>query len=36
MYAKVTALVRALLCYRLDAGTDLGKLAATVASLVEP
>ena len=36
VFAKVTALVRALPCYRLDAGTDLEELAATVASLVEP
>ena len=33
---KLSRLVRALPCYRLDAGTDLRRLAATVASLVEP
>jgi len=33
---KLGALVRALPCYRLDAGTDLDALAATVASLVDP
>jgi len=33
---KLSRLVRELPCYRLDAGTDLTHLAATVASLVEP
>jgi len=33
---KLNHLVRALPCYRLDAGTDLDQLAATVANLAQP
>ena len=35
VFTKVTALVRELPCYHLHAGTDLERVAATVASLVE-
>ena len=35
VFTKLTALVRALPCYRLHAGTDLEQVAATVAGLVE-
>jgi hypothetical protein len=34
VFAKASALARSLPCYRLDAGTDLEQLAATVARLV--
>ena len=36
LFTKLNALVRSLPCYRLDAGTDLEALAATVATLVAP
>jgi hypothetical protein len=34
--SKFTKLVRALPCYRLDAGTDLDQLAATMATVITP
>jgi hypothetical protein len=36
VFAKLTRLVRALPCHRLDAGTDLEELAAVVATLTTP